>query len=68
MEPARWQTASLVRAVTVTATYWRTGAPEVNRMYVDGRSLPAGPALPRAGLQGRRRPHPTLTQLVSGAG
>ncbi len=67
MEPARWQTVSLVRAVTVTATYWRTGAAEADRLYVDGRSPPAGPALPRAGLQGRR-PHPTLTQLVSGAG
>jgi hypothetical protein len=40
MESARWQTVSLVRAVTVTSTYWRTGASEANRMYGDGRSLP----------------------------
>jgi hypothetical protein len=66
MESARWQTVSLVRAVTVASTYWRTGAAEADRMYVDGMSLIAGPAPPRAGLHGRR-PHPTLTQLVSGA-
>jgi len=66
MESARWQTVSLVRAVTVTSTYWRNGGlrgePYVRRRQV----APAGPALLRAGPRGRR-PHPIPTQLVSGA-
>ena len=71
MESARWQTVSLVRVVTVTSTYWRTGASEADRMYVDGRSLSPARRYHAPGYEGdgpTRRPRSSCQERRKAGG